>query len=64
VIKFAASDVATDWIDLNDPHFVSGINGWVLQNATAVNDSGQIVGNGTLSSAPRGFVLIPRTTGN
>jgi len=64
VIKFAATDEATDWIDLNDQHFVSGTAGWVLKTANAVNESGQILGNGTLSGSPRSFVLVPRASGN
>ncbi len=38
--------------------------GWVLQSATALNNTGYIVGNGTLNGSPRGFVLIPRLPGN
>lgn len=64
VIKWAATGVATDWIDLNDSHFVSGTAGWVLENANAISDSGHIVGNGTVSGAPRAFVLVPRIMGN
>lgn len=52
------------WIDLNDRHYVHGTTGWSLKEATALNDTGVIVGNGTLSGANRGFILIPRTSGN
>jgi probable HAF family extracellular repeat protein len=34
-------------------------SGWVLQSATHVNSAGQIVGNGTLNGAQRGFLLTP-----
>lgn len=52
------------WKDLNDRHFLHGASGWVLRSATAVNNTGYIVGNGTLNGATRDFVLIPRTPGN
>ncbi len=52
------------WKDLNDRHFVHGAGGWVLQSATAINNTGYIVGNGTLNGTSRGFVLIPRSIGN
>ena len=64
VIKWAASTNATDWIDLNDAHFVSGTSGWVLKEATAVNDAGHIVGNGALNGSARAFILVPRAIGN
>jgi hypothetical protein len=51
------------WRDLNDKHFTHGISGWSLRKATAVNAQGWIVGDGFLNGAPRGFLLVPRTTG-
>lgn len=50
------------WKDLNDRHFIHG-PGWVLQSANAVSDNETVVGTGTLSGSPRGFVLIPRVSG-
>ncbi len=32
---------------------------WVLTNAQDVNDSGEIVGTGTLNGIPHGFLLVP-----
>jgi len=64
VLRFAATDQGIDWIDLNDSHFISGTSGWVLINATAINDAGQIVGVGTLYGSQRAFILAPRTSGN
>jgi probable HAF family extracellular repeat protein len=43
--------------DLNNL-FPSG-SGWVVSNATAINDHGQIVGMGTLNGARHGFRLDP-----
>jgi hypothetical protein len=51
------------WKDLNDRHFVHGLTGWSLQKAVGVNSSGVIAGNGLLNGTTRGFILIPRTTG-
>ena len=34
--------------------------GWVLNTATSINDTGQIVGAGTLKGAQHAFLLIPR----
>ncbi|HAB18157.1 MAG TPA: hypothetical protein DCE44_17125 [Verrucomicrobiales bacterium] len=50
------------WKDLNDRHFTHG-SGWELQSAHAISDTDVIVGVGTLSGSPRGFLLIPRTAG-
>ncbi len=49
---------------MSDRHFVNRTTGWVLKEATAINNTGYIVGFGTLNGASRGFVLIPRTPGN
>ena len=44
--------------DLND--FVSEESGWLLTEATAINDSGYIVGYGLVDGQyPRGFLLTP-----
>ncbi len=64
VVKWAATTNATGWMDLNDKHFVHGTTGWVLKEATGVNNLGQIVGNGTYYGSPRAFILIPRAPGN
>lgn len=61
VLRYAYSD---PWKDLNDRHFVHVTTGWVLQSATAINNTGYILGNGTLNGSSRGFVLIPRIPGN
>ena len=34
-------------------------SGWVLMDATAVNDAGQIVGYGSFNGQIRGFLLDP-----
>jgi hypothetical protein len=34
-------------------------SGWVLQNATGINDTGLIVGSGTLNGAVHEFLLTP-----
>lgn len=33
---------------------------WVLEDATGINDKGQIVGSGTLNGQPHAFLLTPR----
>jgi probable HAF family extracellular repeat protein len=38
---------------------VVNIGGWSLQSASAVNDSGAIVGNGMLNGEAHGFMLVP-----
>jgi probable HAF family extracellular repeat protein len=43
--------------DLNA--FLPGNSGWILQSAMGINDSGQIVGYGTLNGVLTGFVLTP-----
>jgi uncharacterized membrane protein len=43
--------------DLNA--FLPGNSGWILQCATGINDSGQIVGYGTLNGVLTAFVLTP-----
>lgn len=42
-------------LDLNN--LIPANSGWVLQSATAINDSGQIVGGGELNGVPHGFLL-------
>jgi len=37
-------------------------SGWILSNATAINNVGQIVGPGSYQGATRGFVLTPDNT--
>ena len=47
---------ASETYDLNN--LVAEPN-WALQNAQSINDSGQIVGFGTLSGVPHAFLLTP-----
>jgi formylglycine-generating enzyme len=39
--------------------FVIDGDGWTLDKATAINDAGQIVGNGYYNGQPRAFLLTP-----
>ncbi|MBX3732184.1 MAG: hypothetical protein KF791_06275 [Verrucomicrobiae bacterium] len=64
VLKRSPNASATDWVDLNDPHFTHAPSGWILKDASGINASGQIVGNGLFNGSQRAFVLIPRTSGN
>ena len=43
--------------DLND--FIPARSGWTLQEATGINDQGQIVGNGLFNNQPCSFLLTP-----
>ena len=43
--------------DLND--LIPAGSGWVLRNASAINNAGMIVGNGKLNEAGRAFMLVP-----
>lgn len=43
--------------DLND--LIPGGSGWVLRNATAINNAGQIVGWGDVGAESHGFLLTP-----
>jgi probable HAF family extracellular repeat protein len=43
--------------DLND--LIARDSGWVLNNASAINDNGEIAGIGSFRGAPAGFVLTP-----
>jgi autotransporter-associated beta strand protein/probable HAF family extracellular repeat protein len=45
-------------VDLNSRLDASG-SGWVLEEATSINDSGQIVGTGTFGLEYHGFLLDP-----
>ena len=45
-------------VDLN--RLIPAHSGWVLGEATAVNDAGQIVGTGSLHGVDHGFLLTPR----
>jgi hypothetical protein len=44
-------------IDLNS--LIAPGSGWVLESATAVNDSGQIAGNGIIDGQEHAFLLTP-----
>jgi probable HAF family extracellular repeat protein len=50
-------------LDLNDRAVVdmdgTPVTGWVLTEAAAINDAGQIVGTGTHNGEMRGFLLTP-----
>jgi probable HAF family extracellular repeat protein len=43
--------------DLND--LVPAGSGFVLEEATGINDSGEIVGTGTIGGATHAFLLVP-----
>lgn len=47
------------WIDLNT--LIPANSGWVLVNASAINNAGQIVGTGRVNggSQSQGFLLTP-----
>jgi probable HAF family extracellular repeat protein len=47
-------------LDLND--IVVNGAGWTLLSANGINDSGQIVGTGTLNGETRAFLLTPLAT--
>lgn len=44
--------------DLN--HLLSRKDGWILEDATGINDRGQIVGNGIHHGKPAAFLLTPK----
>jgi probable HAF family extracellular repeat protein len=47
--------------DLNE--LISPASGWdALQNATAINDKGQIVGSGTIGGQTRAFLMTPNSS--
>jgi hypothetical protein len=52
-------DLAGAAVDLND--VIPSDSGWVLHKANAINDAGQIIGQGTRSglSGQRSFLLTP-----
>ena len=63
----AANATLTDpkpWIDLNDRHSVSRPTAWNLFRADAISDSAVIVGQGLYNGSVRGFMLVPRVSGN
>jgi len=51
-----------NWMsDLNE--LISPASGWdALQNATAINDKGQIVGSGTIGGQTRAFLMTPNSS--
>ena len=51
------SDAGAPMVDLNT--LLEAESGWVLLSANAINDAGQIVGEGTLHGEPRAFLLTP-----
>jgi len=68
--RAATGDYRPDHAFLADPRFGAGLldlnalipadSGWTLTWATAINDRGQIVGQGTYGGATRAFLLTPR----
>ncbi len=50
--------------DLYDRYFVRLAAGTVLEDAVAINETGQILCNGRVDGSPRAFLLIPRSPGN
>ena len=52
-------DASNGLMNLNDTTLVTGLSGWVLTSAEAVNDRGYIAGSGTYNGVPTAFVLIP-----
>ena len=50
-----ANGVAQDLNDLIDPN-----SGWVLTNAYAINNNGQITGTGHINGRYQGFILTPK----
>lgn len=44
--------------DLNN--LIPAHSGWILSEATAINDAGDIVGYGTINGSERGFILSPQ----
>ncbi len=51
------SDAGAAMVDLNS--LLPADSGWVLLSANAINDAGQIVGEGTLNGERRAFLLTP-----
>jgi uncharacterized membrane protein len=47
----------TEWADLNA--LIDPASGWVLDQATAINDAGQIAGMGRLNGEARPYLLTP-----
>lgn len=64
VHRRVVSSEPREWLDLNDKHFVHGTANWALKEATSINTANTIVGHGTFNGSTRGFILIPRTSGN
>lgn len=64
VLKRAASSSGKTWQDLNDKRFVHASTGWVLKEATAINEARYIVGNRIYGNLEHGFILVPRNPGN
>jgi hypothetical protein len=60
VCTHAFLDADSVMTDLNSPGLTSAPSGWILEEATAINDSGQIVGWGiSPSDQTDGFLLTP-----
>jgi probable extracellular repeat, HAF family len=51
----------TSMVDLN--RLINPQAGWFLNNATDINDAGQIVGNGIIEGQTHAFVLTPLSNG-
>ncbi len=50
--------------DLNDQHLAYRGTNWWLETVEAINDKKVMVGNGWYNGKPRGYVLVPLTSGN
>jgi probable HAF family extracellular repeat protein len=49
---------STGMLDLNN--LIPANSGWLLQFANAINDQGQIVGQGTFNGQSEAFLLTPQ----
>jgi hypothetical protein len=46
---------STGWLDLND--LIPADSGWVIENVSAINNSGQITGQGYIDGEYHAFLL-------
>ncbi len=62
---FRITEGDTNWLLTNNMQnlneLITAGSGWVLLNATDINNAGQIVGSGKLNDVPHGFLLTPIT---
>ncbi len=50
-------------IDLNDSHFVSGIDGWYLTELRSINNQNWLIGNANHGGVNQAVMLVPRIPG-